>query len=285
MSPPISPRCAARLRWLRCAARACPIRPRRSATRKSLAVTAADFTEALTQVTPTALREVFVELPRQSWADVGGLSGLREMLTRAVICPLRDPHLLARFGVRPVRGVLLAGPPGTGKTLVARALAAEAGVGFISVRGPELLSHWQGASERALRELFARARSVAPCIVFFDEIDSLAGARGSGDGATIERMVASLLTEMDGIGDREGAVVLGATNRLDRIDPALLRPGRFDLASECRSRIWLRRRRSSPSISAACRRQRMSTSPGLRRRRRGSPVHTSPVSAAMLPCA
>jgi len=199
---------------------------------ESLAVTAADFAEALTQVTPTALREVFVELPRQSWADVGGLSDLQETLMRAVMGPLRDPLLFARFGVRPVRGVLLAGPPGTGKTLVARALAAESGVGFIAVRGPELLSHWQGASERALRDLFARARSVTPCIVFFDEIDSLAGARGSGDGATIERMVAALLTEMDGIADREGVVVLGATNRLDRIDPALLRPGRFDLVIE-----------------------------------------------------
>jgi transitional endoplasmic reticulum ATPase len=199
---------------------------------ESLVVTAADFAEALTQVTPTALREVFVEIPRQSWDDVGGLSTLRETLTRAVVHPLRDPAAFARFGVRPVRGVLLAGQPGTGKTLVARALAAEAGVGFIAVRGAELLSHWQGASERALRDLFARARSVAPCILFFDEIDALAGARGSGDGATIERMVAALLTEMDGVADRGGVVVLGATNRVDRIDAALLRPGRFDLVIE-----------------------------------------------------
>jgi transitional endoplasmic reticulum ATPase len=145
---------------------------------------------------------------------------------------LAEPERFARMGVRPPRGVLLHGRPGTGKTLVARALATEAQAGFISVRGPELLTEWQGASERALREIFARARMAAPCLIFFDEIDAIAGRRGSGGGATIERMVAQLLTEMDGLTQPGGLVVLGATNRPDLIDPALLRPGRFDLVIE-----------------------------------------------------
>jgi transitional endoplasmic reticulum ATPase len=164
------------------------------------------------------------------------MDALRERLVRAVQLPLADPERFARLGVRPPRGVLLHGRPGTGKTLIARALATEAQAGFISVRGPELLSEWQGASERALREAFTRARMAAPCIVFFDEIDAIAGARGSGGGATVERMVAQLLTEMDGItqpdGRSGGVVVLAATNRPDLIDPALLRPGRFDLVIE-----------------------------------------------------
>lgn len=197
-----------------------------------LVVAGPDFDDALTTVTPSALREAYVEIPNVRWSDIAGADALRTALTRAVEWPLRRPALFARLGLRPPRGVLLHGAPGTGKTLAAKALANEAGCGFIAVRGPELLTQWQGASERALREVFARARQAAPCILFFDEIDAIAPRRGAGDGATLDRMVAQLLTEMDGVADPPGVVVLAATNRPDRIDPALLRPGRFDLLFE-----------------------------------------------------
>jgi transitional endoplasmic reticulum ATPase len=197
-----------------------------------LEVGMADFSAALKGITPTALREVFVDIPDARWSDVVGLDALRSVLERAILLPLARPDLFAALGIKPPRGVLLHGRPGTGKTLLARALANEAAANFISVRGPELLSEWQGASERALRDLFARARMAAPCILFFDEIDAVAGRRGGADGATVERMVAQLLTEMDGVGEPGGVMVLGATNRPDRIDPALLRPGRFDLVVE-----------------------------------------------------
>jgi transitional endoplasmic reticulum ATPase len=198
----------------------------------ALTVTMADFQKALRAITPTTLREAFADIPAIPWSDIAGLDSVREALEHAVLLPLRAPEIFTRLGINPPRGVLLYGPPGTGKTLLARALASSAEAGFMSVRGPELLTEWQGASERALRDLFRRARLAAPCILFFDEIDAIAAPRGGRDGATIERMVAQFLTEMDGITAPAGVVVLGATNRPDRIDPALLRPGRFDLTLE-----------------------------------------------------
>lgn len=197
-----------------------------------LEVRQADFQAAQTTITPTALREAFIEIPDARWSDIAGLDAIRATLETAVLLPLRAPEHCARLGVSPPRGVLLYGAPGTGKTLVARALASAAEASFIAVRGPELLSEWQGASERAVRDLFRRARGAAPCILFFDEIDAIASSRGGADGATVERMVAQLLTEIDGVAGLNGVIVLGATNRPERIDPALKRPGRFDLILE-----------------------------------------------------
>jgi transitional endoplasmic reticulum ATPase len=196
----------------------------------SLEVRMDDFVEALKEVEPSALREVFAEIPDVGWDDVGGLAEVKQVLIETVVWPIQHPDLFRLARTSPPRGVLLAGPPGTGKTLLARALARESGINFISVKGPELLSKWVGESERGIREIFRKARHVSPCIVFFDEIDAITPIRGGGAGSGGgERMLSQLLTELDGIEELKGVTVLAATNRPDLLDPALLRPGRFEI--------------------------------------------------------
>ncbi len=200
----------------------------------NLSITMADFQAALREVEPSTTREVYVEVSETSWDDIGGMEKTKDMLTEAVEWPLRYPEVYSNAKVEPPRGVLLAGPPGSGKTLIARALANQCEASFISIKGPELLSKWVGESEKGIREIFRRAKQAAPCIVFFDEIDALAPRRSGGeiDGQVGNRVIAQLLTEMDGIEGREGVIVLAATNRPELIDPALLRPGRFDMVVE-----------------------------------------------------
>lgn len=197
-----------------------------------LEVTMDDFIEALKDVEPSALREVFIEVPDVRWSDIGDLIEIKQVLTEAVEWPLKHSEIFKYAGTRPPKGVLLYGPPGTGKTLIAKALATESGVNFISVKGPEILSKWVGESERGVREIFHKAKQAAPCIVFLDEIDSLVPRRGTGESQVIERVISQFLTEMDGIEELKGVVVLAATNRKDLIDEALLRTGRFDLILE-----------------------------------------------------
>lgn len=199
----------------------------------ALDVTMDDFLAAMGEVEPSAIREVFTEVPDVGWADVGGLEEVKRVLVEAAEWPLRHGPLFERAGIRPPKGILLYGAPGTGKTLLAKALARESEANFISVKGPQLLSMWVGESERGVREVFRKARQAAPCIVFFDEIDAVAPQRGGGgDNQVTERVVSQLLTELDGIEELKGVVVVAATNRMDRVDPALLRPGRFDFLVE-----------------------------------------------------
>ncbi|MEM2795878.1 MAG: AAA family ATPase, partial [Candidatus Hadarchaeales archaeon] len=195
-----------------------------------LVVTKEDFDNALKIVEPSALREVLVEVPNVKWEDIGGLEKVKQELKEAVEWPLKYPEAFRKIGIEPPKGILLYGPPGTGKTLLAKAVATESEANFISVKGPELLSKWVGESERGVREVFRKAKMAAPCVIFFDEIDSLVPRRGSGfgDAHVTERVISQLLTEMDGIEKLENVVVIGATNRPDLVDPALLRPGRFD---------------------------------------------------------
>ncbi len=196
---------------------------------ESLVVTKRDFTEALKIIEPSAMREVLVEVPNVRWEDIGGLEQAKQELREAVEWPLKYPELFESVNVRPPKGILLYGPPGTGKTLLAKAVANESNANFISVKGPELLSKWVGESEKHVRDMFRKARQVAPCIIFFDEIDSLAPRRGSlGDTHVTERVVSQLLTELDGLEELKDVVVIAATNRPDLIDPALLRPGRIE---------------------------------------------------------
>ncbi|MEM2444099.1 MAG: CDC48 family AAA ATPase [Sulfolobales archaeon] len=195
----------------------------------NLKVTKSDFLEALKLVHPTLMREVFVEVPEVRWSDIGGLDDVKQQLREAVEWPLKYPAMFESMGIKPPRGVLLYGPPGCGKTLLAKAVATESGANFIAIKGPEILSKWVGESERAVREVFRRARQVAPAVIFFDEIDAITPARGHRyDAGVTDRIVNQLLAEMDGITMLKNVVVIGATNRADIIDPALLRPGRFD---------------------------------------------------------
>ena len=196
---------------------------------EKLVVTREDFLEALKVVRPSAMREVLVETPNVRWDDVGGLDSVKQELKEAVEWPMKHPEGFKRMGIRPSRGILLYGPPGTGKTLLAKAVAKESEANFIQVKGPSLLSMWVGKSEEGMRKVFERARQVSPCIIFFDEIDALAGKRGIEQGTKVtERVLNQMLAEMDGLEEINDVLVIGATNRPDMLDTALLRPGRFD---------------------------------------------------------
>ena len=196
---------------------------------EQLKITEKDFQDALKVVRPSAMREVLVETPNISWNDVGGLDKVKQELIEAVEWPMQNPQAFLRLGIRPPRGILLYGPPGTGKTLLAKAVAKESEANFIQVKGPSLLSMWVGKSEEGVRKIFERARQVSPCIIFFDEIDSLASKRGLDAGTKVtERVLNQLLAEMDGLEELHDITVIGATNRPDMLDHALLRPGRFD---------------------------------------------------------
>jgi transitional endoplasmic reticulum ATPase len=201
-------------------------------TLEKLVITMNDFDNAIKDIMPSAMREVYLESPDIPWTEIGGLEEVKRELQEAVEWPLRYPNLYKELGHTIPKGILLHGPSGTGKTMLAKAVATESEANFISVKGPELISKWVGESERGIREIFRRARQASPCVIFFDEIDSIAPTRGGGmEGgvhSSTERMVSQLLTEMDGIQEIHGVVVLAATNRVDMIDTALLRPGRFD---------------------------------------------------------
>ncbi|RZV45395.1 MAG: AAA family ATPase, partial [Sphingomonadaceae bacterium] len=196
----------------------------------NLSVNLGDFQEALKRVQPSAMREVMVSIPQTTWSDIGGLDDARDKLREGIELPLTHPDAFKRLGIRPAKGFLLFGPPGTGKTLLAKATARESHANFISVKSSDMLSKWYGESEQQIARLFARARQVAPTIIFIDEIDSLVPARGGGHGEpqVTERVVNTILSEMDGLEDLNNVVIIGATNRPNLVDPALLRPGRFD---------------------------------------------------------
>lgn len=199
----------------------------------NLRVSMEHFFEALKEVEPSALREVFVEIPNVRWTDVGGLETVKQQIQEAVEWPLKYPDMFRQAKISTPKGILLYGPPGTGKTLIAKAVASETKVNFISVKGPALISKYVGESERGIREMFKKAKQAAPCIIFFDELDVITPRRGEGsDSHVTERVIGQFLTEMDGIEELKGVLVLAATNRMDQIDPALLRAGRFDYLIE-----------------------------------------------------
>jgi transitional endoplasmic reticulum ATPase len=199
-------------------------------TLRKIIVKMSDFMDVIKEMEPSAMREVFVEVPDIKWADIGGLSTIKQELQEAVEWPLKYNKVFSFADATPPKGILLYGPPGTGKTLMAKAAANESEANFISIKGPELLSKWVGESEKGVREIFRKSRQAAPCIIFFDELDAIAPTRGGnhGDSHVTERVISQFLTEMDGLEILTNVVVIGATNRPDIIDPALLRPGRFD---------------------------------------------------------
>ena len=197
---------------------------------EKMEVTGEDFLNAYKEITPTAMREVYIEVPTIHWEDIGGLDQVKQELKEAVEWPIKTPEVFTRLGIKPPKGILIYGPPGCGKTLMARAVATESEANFITIKGPEVFSKWVGESEKAIREVFRKARMAAPAVIFFDEIDSLVPRRGAGfsDSGVSERVISQLLTEMDGIVSLEDIVIIAATNRPDMVDPAVLRPGRFD---------------------------------------------------------
>ena len=201
-----------------------------SSVLNKILVTMDDFTEVINEMEPSAMREVYVEIPNIRWEDVGGLKELKQELKEAIDWPLKYQEVFSHASAKPPKGIFLYGPPGTGKTLIVKAVANECGSNFISVKGPELMSKWIGESEKGIREIFRKARQAAPCIIFFDEIDAIAPIRGGqiGESHVTERMISQILTEIDGLEVLKNVVVISATNRPDIVDPALLRPGRFD---------------------------------------------------------
>ncbi len=247
-----------------------------------LEVTMDDFQQALHEVEPSAIREVFVEVPDVGWDDVGGLEEVKQRLRQSVEWPMKYADLFHSCRLSPPKGLLLSGPPGCGKTLIAKALASETEVNFISVKGPELMSMYVGESERGLREVFHKARQAAPCIVFFDEIDALAATRAGGghqDAGVGGRVLSQMLTELDGIEELKGVLVLAATNRRDLLDPALLRPADSTCKSNCLCPTRPPAKKSFRSTSATGRWPRTSRPAGWPVRPRVSAARTSKASA------
>jgi transitional endoplasmic reticulum ATPase len=196
---------------------------------EKMEVTMDDFSNAFREVTPTAMREVYIEVPSVHWDEVGGLEDVKEALREAVEWPIKKPEIFTNMGITPPKGVLIYGQPGCGKTLLARVVATESEANFISIKGPEIFSKWVGESEKAIREIFRKARTASPAVIFLDEVDSIVPRRGGGsDSGVSERVISQLLTELDGLEPLQNVVVIAATNRPDIIDPALMRPGRFD---------------------------------------------------------
>merc|ERR1711966_215134 len=198
---------------------------------ESMAVTNEHFRTSLGTCNPSALREMKVEIPNVSWADIGGLEKVKQELKETIQYPVEHPEKFEKFGMQPSKGVLFYGPPGCGKTLLAKAIANECQANFISIKGPELLTMWFGESENNVREVFDKARQASPCVLFFDELDSIARARGGGSGdagGAGDRVINQILTEIDGVGVKKNVFVIGATNRPDILDPAIMRPGRLD---------------------------------------------------------